>query len=99
MFFVVLSLNRIVTIGFCLAVAIGGFKAPSAMPYFAIRATKGFAIYVVFALLAFCRAPKQFFYLCTLIPYLRAIAATQYNFTRFLNYQVHHTITMVVYLC
>ena len=99
MFFVVLSLNSIVTLDFCLAVAIGGFKALSAMPYFAIRATNGFAIDVVFALLAFCRASKQFFYLHTLVPYLRAIAATQYNFTRFLNYQVPHAIIMAVYLC
>lgn len=99
MFFVILSLNCIVTIGFCLAVAIGWFKALPAMPYFAIRATKGFAIDVVFALLAFCRASKQFFYLCTLGPYLRAIAATQHYFTRFLNYQVLHAITMDVYLC
>jgi hypothetical protein len=82
-----------------LAVAIGVVKALPAMPFFAIRATKGFAIDVVFALLAFCRAPKQFFYLCTLGPYLRAIVTTQHYLTRFLNYQVHHAIAMVVYLC
>ena len=99
MVFVILSLNCIVTIGFCLAVAISGFKALPAMPFFATRATNGFAIDVVFALLAFCRASKQFFYLHTLGPYLRAIAATQHYFTRFLNYQVHHAVTMVVYLC
>lgn len=98
MFFVILSRDCIVTIGFCLAVAIGGFKALPAMPFFATRATNGFAIDVVFALLAFSRAPKQFFYPCTLGPYLRAIVATQHYFTRFLNYQVLHAISMVVYL-